>query len=68
MNYAHIPQPEATELFGDSAWSLWDAAVQEQDTGFLSLEPSEQEIVRARLSPRSAYRSEAVNGLFGGVQ
>jgi hypothetical protein len=60
MNLHNIPQPEAVELRGDFAWFLWDCAVQEQDTGFLSLEPVEQEVMRAKLSERSAYRAEVV--------
>jgi len=60
MNLNNIPQPEAVELRGDFAWFLWDCAVQEQDTGFLSLEPDEQEVMRAKLSERSAFRAEVV--------
>ena len=60
MNYALLPQPEAVELRGEFAWFLWDCAVQEQDTGFLSLEPVEQEVMRAKLSERSAFRAEVV--------
>lgn len=60
MNYALLPQPEARELPADLGWQPWDMAVQEQDTGFLSLEPVEQEVMRAKLSERSAFRAEVV--------
>lgn len=51
-----IPQPEAKELQGDSAWLAWDEAVQEQDTGFLSLEETEKDKMRETL--RSTFRRE----------
>lgn len=60
MNLNNIPQPDARELPADLGWQLWDMAVQEQDTGFLSLEPDEQEVMRAKLSERSAFRAEVV--------
>lgn len=53
-----IPQPETKELSGDSAWLAWDEAVQEQDTGFMSLEPVEQDKIRE--TQRSSFRKEFV--------
>jgi hypothetical protein len=57
--YTPLPVPEVRELTGDSAWAAWDAAVQESDSGFMSLEATEQDTVRGVLSPRSAFRAEA---------
>lgn len=60
MNLNNIPQPEVKELPFYFGWSEWDKWTQEQDTGFLSLEPVEQEVMRAKLSERSAFRAEVV--------
>lgn len=57
MNHLGIPQPVVRELTGDTAWQAWDEAVQEQDTGFLSLEETEQDKMRETL--RSKFRRES---------
>lgn len=59
MNYQDIPQPEVRESNSEFSWFEWDRAKQEQDTGFLSLEPMQQDVMRSKLSERSAYRAEA---------
>lgn len=58
--YTPLPVPEAVELPADLGWQLWDAAVQESDTGFMSLEETPEDTVRGVLSPRSAFRAEVV--------
>lgn len=55
MTHLDIPQPEAVELRGEFAWLEWDRAVQEQDSGYLSLKDFDQKPVN--LSERSAFRA-----------
>lgn len=54
MNYLDLPLPEAKELPFDAGWALWDKAKQEQDSGFMSLEP-----IKPAVSERSVMRAEA---------
>ncbi len=58
MNYAYLPIPEARELPLDLGWQMWDEAKLDQDTGFLGLEPIEQDKVRETL--RSSFRREVM--------
>lgn len=55
MNYLDLPLPEVKELPFDSGWALWDKAKQEQDSGFMSLEP-----IKPLVSERSVMRAEVV--------
>ena len=56
MNF--IPLPDARELPLDLGWQMWDEAKLDQDTGFLGLEPIEQDKVRETL--RSSFRREVM--------
>lgn len=51
---AHPAEVEAVELPFDAGWALWDKAKQEQDSGFMSLEP-----IKPAVSERSVMRAEA---------
>lgn len=54
MTYLDLPLPEAVELPFDAGWALWDKAKQEQDSGYMSLEP-----IKPAVSERSVMRAEA---------
>lgn len=56
MNYLDLPLPEAKELPFDAGWALWDKWVQEQDSGYMSLEP-----IKPAVSERSVMRAEVRN-------
>lgn len=45
--------PQAVELPFDAGWALWDKAKQEQDSGYMSLEP-----IQPAVSERSLMRAE----------
>lgn len=55
MNHLDLPKYEAIEINGEFAWIEWDRAVQEQDSGYLSLQDFDQKPVN--LSERSAFRA-----------
>lgn len=56
MTNQDLPKPEAVELHGEFAWLEWDRAVQEQDSGYLSLAPIKDEL--SNLSHRREFRAE----------
>ena len=47
--------PQGVELPFDAGWAEWDKWVQEQDSGFMSLEP-----IKPLVSERSVMRAEVV--------
>jgi hypothetical protein len=55
MNYANLPLPEVRELPFDLGWAEWDKAKEQQDSGFMSLEP-----IKPVQSERSVLRAEVV--------
>lgn len=48
-----LPLPEVRELPFDSGWAEWDKAKEQQDSGYMSLEP-----IKPAVSERSALRAE----------
>lgn len=54
MTHLDLPLPEVKELPFDAGWAEWDKAKQEQDSGFMSLEP-----IKPAVSERSVMRAEA---------
>lgn len=61
MNLHLIPQPEVLELPFDQGWLAWDSATRELDAQPIerfSLVPTDREVLRSKLSERSAFRRE----------